>query len=88
MTNKTVRPIMTVEARDYLDAVHSTKGMETRSESIVEYLKDCVKIHKANERLEAKLSIQKQRTLEYKVLSGLMTAACVALVATMMISAS
>lgn len=34
MTNKTVRPIMTVEARDVLDKIHENVNGETRSESI------------------------------------------------------
>ena len=100
MTNKTVRPIMTAEARDALDKFHASTGFESRSESIVaigmlnkdrHMLKDEIQRmernhRKVNELLDAKLSIQRQRTLEYKVLSGFMTAACVALVATMMIA--
>lgn len=35
MTNKTVRPIMTVEARDALGNFHASTGFESRSESIV-----------------------------------------------------
>ena len=102
MTNKTVRPIMTVEARDALDKFHSSTGFESRSESIVAILmlnKDRHMLQdeiqrmemnrrKVNELNNEKLASQKRKVMEYKILSGLMTAACVALIATMMITAS
>lgn len=102
MTNKTVRPIMTVEARDALDAFHKSTGFESRSESIVaigmlnkdrHMLQDEIQRmernhRKVNELNNEKLSNQKRKTMEYKILSSLMTAACVALVVTMMITAS
>jgi hypothetical protein len=102
MTNKTVRPIMTVEARDALDKFHASTGFESRSESIVaigmlnkdrHMLQDEIQRmernhRKVNELNNERLSNEKRKVNEYKVLSGFMTAACVALVATMMITAS
>ncbi|AUS01579.1 coil containing protein [Vibrio phage 1.287.O._10N.286.55.C7] len=86
MTNKTVRPIMTVEARDVLDVIHSIVQRKDRSESVVSYFNSCRKVYDQNEVLQEKLSNQKRKVNEYKILSGLMTAACIALVATMMIT--
>lgn len=102
MTNKTVRPIMTVEARDALDAFHKSTGFDSRSKSIVaigvlnkdrHMLQDEIQRMEMNHRKvteinNEKLSNQKQRTLEYKLIAWTMTAACVALIATMMITAS
>jgi hypothetical protein len=100
MTNKTVRPIMTVEARDALDKFHASTGFESRSESIVaigmlnkdrHMLQDEIQRMAMNHRRvyelnSEKLSNKKREAMEYKILSGLMTAACIALVATMMIT--
>lgn len=81
MTNKTVRPIMTVEARDVLDSMHTIAECETRSESIVKYHEMNFKVCEQNIELHEKLK-------QWKLIAWLMTAAFVVLVATMMITAS
>lgn len=99
MKNKTVRPIMTVEARDALDKFHASTGFDSRSESIIaigmlnkdrHMLQDEIQRMERNHRKiseinNEKLSSQKRKINEYKVL---MTAACIALIATVMITAS
>lgn len=81
MTNKTVRPIMTVEARDILDAMHDTVNCETRSESIIKYFEMNFRVCKQNIKVHKEL-------MQWKLIAWSMTAACVALIATMMITAS
>ena len=81
MTNKTVRPIMTAEARDTLDAMHDTVNCETRSESIVQYFEMNFRVCKQNIKVHKEL-------MQWKLIALLMTAACVALIATMMLTAS
>lgn len=81
MTNKTVRPIMTVEARDAIDNMHEICECETRSESIVKYHEMNIKVREQNIKLHEKLK-------QWKLIAWSMTAACVALIATMMIKAS
>ncbi|AUS01723.1 TMhelix containing protein [Vibrio phage 1.291.O._10N.286.55.F6] len=105
MTNKTVRPIMTVEARDALDAFHKTMGMESRSESIIALANIAID-HKSLSRettrlagegfalsiekgqIRGRLTKAKKEARQWKLIAWSMTAACVALVATMMITAS
>lgn len=91
---------MTVEARDALDKFHASTGFESRSESIVaigmlnkdrHMLQDEIQRMEMNNRKiseinNEKLANQKRKVMEYKILSGLMTAACIALIATMMIT--
>lgn len=102
MTNKTVRPIMTVEARDVLDKIHENVNGETRSESIewfwiryinllqqrdtnAQYEQNLLKqVHKS----EVKANTANETIKQYKLIAWAMTAACVALMATMMITAS
>jgi hypothetical protein len=102
MTNKTVRPIMTVEARDVLDKIHENVNSETRSESIewfwirhINLLSQrdslCIDKSMLTSRIahgKAARTKLKREVSKYKVISGFMTAACVALIATMMITAS
>lgn len=72
---------MTVEARDAIDSMHEICGCETRSESIVKYhemnLKVCERTIKLHEQLK-----------QWKLIAWLMTSACIALIATVMITAS
>lgn len=81
MTNKTVRPIMTVEARDAIDNMHEICECETRSESIVKYHRLNYSVCKSNTKLRKDIK-------QWKLIAWSMTAACVALIATMMITAS
>lgn len=70
---------MTVEARDILDVMHDTVNCETRSESIVKYFEMNFKVCEQNIKLHEKLK-------QWKMVAWSMTAACVALIATMMIT--
>ncbi len=105
MTNKTVRPIMTVEARDALDAFHKSMEMESRSESIIalaniaidhKFLSrettrltgECFSLSIERGRIRGKLTKAKKEARQWKFVAWSMTAACVALVATIMITAS
>ena len=81
MTNKTVRPIMTVEARDAIDNMHDICECDTRSDSIIKYCEMNLKVCEQNIELHEKLK-------QWKLIAWSMTTACVALVATMMITAS
>jgi hypothetical protein len=81
MTNKTVRPIMTVEARDAIDNMHEICECETRSESIVKYHMLNYSVCKRNVEMSKGLK-------QWKLIAWSMTAACIALIATMMITAS
>lgn len=105
MTNKTVRPIMTVEARDALDKAHKLIGMNSRSESI-SALADIAIDHKSLSRettrlagecfglsiekgkIRGQLTKAKKEAQQWKLIAWSMTAACVALIATMMLTAS
>ena len=103
MTNKTVRPIMTVEARDALDKAHKLIGMNSRSESIsalANLVTDANYMQRQMERtadahyllltgkgvLSEVLTKEKEKTKRWKLIAWSMTAACVALIATMMIT--
>ena len=81
MKNKTVRPIMTVEARDAIDNMHEICECETRSESIVKYHEMNFKVCEQNIELHEKIK-------QWKLIAWSMTAACVALIVTMMLTAS
>lgn len=81
MTNKTVRPIMTVEARDAIDAMHSNFECETRSESIIEFVHSSARAARSAIKLRSEVR-------QWKLIAWSMTAACIALVATMTITAS
>ena len=81
MTNKTVRPIMTVEARDVLDLMHETVKSETRSESIAKYFEMNIRVCRQNVKIHKEL-------MQWKLIAWSMTAACAALIATMMLTAS
>jgi hypothetical protein len=102
MTNKTVRPIMTVEARDVLDKIHADVKGETRSESIewfwIRYI-NLLSQRDFNSSYEHTLlrcishsddrkDKAKKEARQWKLVAWSMTAACVALIATMMITAS
>jgi Flp pilus assembly protein TadB len=99
MTNKTVRPIMTVEARDVLDMAHEEIKGKTRSESIVwlwimhANLKHQRELSQLSSEIRQDLASDdlekaKKEARQWKLIAWLMTAACVALIATMMITAS
>lgn len=105
MTNKTVRPIMTVEARDALDAFHKSTGMESRSGSILALANlvsdhsflsketarlagECFSLSIEKGRIRGKLTKAKKEAQQWKLVAWSMTAACVALIATMMLTAS
>lgn len=79
MTNKTARPIMTVEARDVLDKIHENVKSESRSDSIIKYVTLC------SESMRSKSKLRKELK-QWKLIAWSMTAACAALVATMMIT--
>lgn len=79
--NKTVRPIMTVEARDAIDNMHSMMGREGRSESIIRFCNQFIMNEVARDYYYKESS-------KWKLIAWSMAAACVALVATMMLTAS
>lgn len=81
MTNKTVRPIMTVEARDAIDNMHEEMKADTRSESIVMFSAG------RDDAITARDYYYNEAS-KWKIIAWSMTAACIALVATMMITAS
>ncbi|AUR84522.1 TMhelix containing protein [Vibrio phage 1.060.A._10N.261.48.B5] len=105
MTNKTVRPIMTVEARDALNKFHESTGLESRSDSIIkmkvkaddhefaskEVIRlsgECFSLSVGQGRIKGKLTKAKKEAQQWKLIAWSMTAACVALIATMMLAAS
>lgn len=105
MTNKTVRPIMTAEARDALDKAHKLIGMNSRSESIsaladiaidhkslsreaTRLADECFSLAIGSGRLKGKLTKAKKEAQQWKLIAWSMAAACIALIATMMVAAS
>ena len=81
MTKKTVRPIMTVEARDELNDIHEMMGCEDRSESIVRFVSEHLMT-------EVNRDYYYNEASKWKLIAWSMAAACIALIATMMVTAS
>jgi hypothetical protein len=79
MTSKTVRPIMTVEARDVLDKIHENIKSESRSDSIIKYVTLC------SESMRSKSKLRKELK-QWKLIAWTMAATCIALIAIMMIT--